>query len=70
MDGLTCVRKIRLLQAQGHISRHVPIIATTANARIEQIDEAREAGMDDVLSKPFRIPELVAKVQQVLSRTK
>ncbi|KAI9824621.1 MAG: hypothetical protein M1832_001711 [Thelocarpon impressellum] len=45
MDGLTCTRKIREMQATGEISRHVPIVAVTANARLEQIDFALAAGM-------------------------
>lgn len=45
MDGLTCARKIRELQQSGNLVRHVPIIAVTANARVEQIDTALQAGM-------------------------
>lgn len=45
MDGLTCARKIRELEANGDVVRHVPIIAVTANARSEQIDTALAAGM-------------------------
>ena len=45
MDGLTCARKIRELEASGEVVRHVPIIAVTANARNEQIDTALAAGM-------------------------
>lgn len=45
MDGLTCAREIRKAQKLGMILRHVPIIAVTANARSEQIETAREAGM-------------------------
>lgn len=45
MDGLTCTRKIRQLEKEGDIVRHVPIIAVTANARLEQINTAVEAGM-------------------------
>ena len=56
MDGLTCVRKIRQLQNHGTIIGHVPVIAVTANARHEQVEQAMEAGMDDVVSKPFRVP--------------
>ena len=39
MDGLTCTRKIRELQEAGEITRHVPIIAVTANARDKQISQ-------------------------------
>lgn len=45
MDGLTCVRRIRELQAQGDIIGHVPVIAVSGNARAEQIAIARNAGM-------------------------
>jgi CheY-like chemotaxis protein len=45
MDGLTCTRNIRELEAEGTIVRHVPIIAVTANARLEQIKSALAIGM-------------------------
>ena len=45
MDGLTCARRIRELQAQGTLIRHVPLIAVTANARQEQIQTSMAAGM-------------------------
>lgn len=44
MDGLTCVRRIRQMEAEGTI-KHVPVIAVTANARSDQISRAMEAGM-------------------------
>lgn len=65
MDGLTCARKIRDLEQSREIIHHVPIIAVTANARAEQIETATDAGMDDVVSKPFRIPELIPKIEQL-----
>ncbi|KAB8338766.1 hypothetical protein FH972_021711 [Carpinus fangiana] len=45
MDGLTCTKKIRELEAAGKFTKHVPIIAVTANARSEQIRTLMEAGM-------------------------
>ena len=57
MDGLTATKRIRELQSEGAIRCHVPIVAVTANARPEQVKEMMEAGVDDVLSKPFRVPE-------------
>ena len=45
MDGLTCAIEIRKLQEQRKITRHVPIIAVTANAREEQIETALQSGM-------------------------
>lgn len=66
MDGLTCVREIRKMQAAGAIAIHVPVIAVTANVRDEQIATARMAGMDDVVSKPFQIPSLLKKIEALL----
>ena len=51
MDGLTCARRIRELQCEGKVVRHVPIIAVSANARIEQIDTALDAGIVSVSSQ-------------------
>ncbi|KAE9975328.1 hypothetical protein EG328_003228 [Venturia inaequalis] len=68
MDGVTCARRIRELQGDGSIRAHIPIIGTTANARATQIDEALAAGMDDVVSKPFRVPELMARIDTLLRR--
>ena len=63
MDGLTCMRRIRALEADGTVRAHVPTIAVTANARKEQIETALAAGMDNVVCKPFRIPELVTQME-------
>jgi CheY-like chemotaxis protein len=69
MDGLTCCRKIREMEQRKEITRHVPIIAVTANIRGGQMDDAKEAGMDDVVGKPFRIPDLLAKMKDLLKKT-
>jgi CheY-like chemotaxis protein len=45
IDGLTCIRKIRELEAEGVLNAHIPVISVSANARIEQIREATLAGM-------------------------
>lgn len=45
MDGLTASKEIRKLQAEGKITRHLEIIATTANAREEQIRAALQSGI-------------------------
>ncbi|KAL9050346.1 MAG: hypothetical protein Q9162_006697 [Coniocarpon cinnabarinum] len=68
MDGLTCTKKIRELEQSGDFTRHIPVIAVTANARVEQITTAREAGMDDVVNKPFRIQELIPKMEELTLR--
>ncbi|KAB5547100.1 hypothetical protein GE09DRAFT_1204824 [Coniochaeta sp. 2T2.1] len=66
-DGLTCTRHIREMEREGKIKGgRIPIIAVSANARAEQVAEAREAGCDGVLVKPFRMHELIAKMDGVV----
>lgn len=67
MDGLTCVREIRRMEVVGEVRGHVPVIAVTANVREQQVATAKQSGMDDVLSKPFRIPDLLKQVEALLS---
>ncbi|KAL2158440.1 hypothetical protein VTH06DRAFT_4488 [Thermothelomyces fergusii] len=68
-DGLTCTRNIRELERAGKIvGGRIPIIAVSANARMEQILEAKEAGCDDVLVKPYRMPELLERMKTVMGK--
>ncbi|MCP5142984.1 MAG: PAS domain S-box protein [Chromatiales bacterium] len=54
LDGIAATRRIRAAETQaGPDSAHVPIIALTANATLEDRDACLQAGMDDFLSKPL-----------------
>jgi PAS domain S-box-containing protein len=65
-DGLTCTRHIREMEKLGRIAGgRIPIIACSANARAEQVQEAKEAGCDEVMVKPYRMHELIAKMETV-----
>lgn len=64
LDGLATSKRIRELEVDGDITLHIPIIAVTANARSEQVQKALDAGMDDVLTKPFLVSEMVAKIHR------
>ncbi|KAL2104859.1 hypothetical protein VUR80DRAFT_9464 [Thermomyces stellatus] len=68
-DGLTCARKIRELEASGTVfsaaGGRIPIIAVSAHARREQVVSALEAGCDDVLVKPYRMVELLEKIEAI-----
>ncbi|KAF2476109.1 uncharacterized protein BDR25DRAFT_253774 [Lindgomyces ingoldianus] len=68
MDGLQCTSQIREWEQSGLLKHHVPIIAVTANARSEQIATLLAAGMDDVLSKPFRIGDLIPKIEELSAK--
>ena len=64
LDGLATSKRIRELEKHGSITHHTPIIGITANARSEQIQKALDAGMNDVLPKPFLVSEMVAKIHE------
>ncbi|KAK8207974.1 hypothetical protein M8818_004012 [Zalaria obscura] len=62
MDGNAASREIRRYEEE-HGRPSVRIIGVTANVRDEQTKEMRNAGMNDILSKPFRIEELIKKMR-------
>jgi PAS domain S-box-containing protein len=59
MDGLEATRRIRALAGT---RGRVPIVALTAQAFPEQVDECHNAGMNGHVSKPFNIDTLSAAV--------
>lgn len=50
------------------VCNRLPIIAISANARPEQTNDAIIAGMDDTIAKPFRIVDLVPRIDHLLDR--
>ena len=60
MDGLDATRRIREHEATG--STRTTILALTANATSESLEETSAAGMDGFLSKPVRMDALQAAV--------
>lgn len=68
MDGLTACRRIRTMEQSGELARRVPLIAVTANARQEQVEHMKNEGFDEILTKPFRVPQLFAIIQKFLQR--
>jgi CheY-like chemotaxis protein len=45
MDGATCVQIIREMERDGRLVSHVPVIGVTANARTQQVEDLKSAGM-------------------------
>lgn len=68
LDGLATIKKVREWQQQGYLNAHLPVIAVTANARGEQKDELVDSGCDGVVTKPFRIPDLVVQMETLLQK--
>lgn len=64
MDGHKASIKIRELEAG--TGMRIPIIALTANARSGIKELCIESGMDDFITKPFKIDALIAKIEEHL----
>ena len=64
MDGYEATRHIRSLDRPD--AETVPIFALTADAFAEDIQAAREAGMDSHLAKPLDMPAMVRELQKYL----
>lgn len=63
MDGYTTTREIRKFEGD---LRHTPIIALTASAFRADMERCLEAGMDDYLSKPINVDDLMSKISKHL----
>lgn len=61
MNGLSATRAIRELN---RIDSNLPIIALSANAYAEDIKKTKDAGMNDYVSKPFKIENLVEMIDK------
>jgi signal transduction histidine kinase/CheY-like chemotaxis protein len=66
MDGLAAARAIRRRELETGRPR-TPIVAVTANAMPDQIDQYRAVGMDGVVAKPFDVADLFAAMQTALA---
>jgi len=66
MDGLEFVKEVRRLQQQKVIKEGFPVVAITGNARDEQVKTAKEAGMDEVVLKPFQIGVLAPLMERLV----
>ena len=65
MDGLEATKKIKQICQQSQSYTPI-IIALTASAFAEDRDRILNAGCDDFVSKPFRVPEIFAKMHDHL----
>jgi len=59
MDGMTATEEIRKWEQEQNLQKHLPIIALTAHAMVEDKDKCLEAGMDGYLSKPMQKDKLI-----------
>jgi len=63
LDGYEATRRLRQMESEG---AHTIVIGVTANAMDGDREQCLEAGMDDYLSKPFRLQEITDLIQKWL----
>lgn len=63
MDGYSAARHMRELEASQHLPA-LPIIAVTAHAYDQHLEQVKNAGMDDQLSKPITLSSLENKLRE------
>ena len=61
MDGIEICRRVRTVS-------NVPIIMLTARDAVEDRVEGLDIGADDYITKPFAVPELIARIRNALRR--
>ncbi|KAF2738583.1 two component histidine kinase 1 [Polyplosphaeria fusca] len=66
-DGNAATIEIRELQEHGMAGRS-PILGVSANVREAQRESMLEAGMDEIISKPYKVEDLVKKINGILPK--
>ena len=64
MSGFEVLAELRALPA----TRHIPVVAVSANAMQSDFDDAATAGFTDYVTKPLDLHRLLAVVDRLLSR--
>ncbi|KAJ6097268.1 hypothetical protein N7499_001642 [Penicillium canescens] len=64
MDGMSATMAIRNISRD--CASNIPILGVTANVRATQQIEMLDAGMDDIIHKPYRTNDLFEKINQLL----
>jgi hypothetical protein len=65
MDGYEATQEIR--RREQSTTRHLPVIALTGHASPEDAEKCRQAGMDDVVTKPMTLPAIREKLERLLA---
>ena len=68
LSGLEVLRKIRAESMDG-ISPDIPVMMVTARGETVDKVDGLNSGADDYIAKPFKIEELLARIQAVLRRS-
>ena len=68
MNGHQAAKAIRALGTERSDAVTIPIIALSANAFVDDIQESLKSGMNDHISKPINMEELIATITKYIKR--
>lgn len=66
MDGHQMLEKLRANEA----GKDMPVIMLTARSQPDDVDRAMIHGIEDYITKPFDLSELLEKIERTLQHTK
>ncbi|TSE25875.1 Virulence sensor protein BvgS [Tepidimonas sediminis] len=67
MPGLNGYQVLAILREDA-ATRAIPVVALTANALPGDVQRGRAAGFDDYLTKPFDVPRLLQRIDELLQQ--
>ena len=64
MDGYQALKALRA----DPLTRHIPVMAVTAQSRPEDLERGRAAGFDAYITKPLKLGNLISLAMQLIKR--
>jgi PAS domain S-box-containing protein len=65
MDGIAALNRLRMDET----TRDIPVVAISAAAMPKEIERGKEAGFNEYLTKPIKVPEVLQAVNQYIRQT-
>jgi len=66
MDGSAAASEIRCREKEMGREKRVPILGVSANVREEQLQEMIKNGMDDFVTKPYMVDDMIKKIGSMI----
>lgn len=68
LEGACGVDLVRWVRRVGSDTKFLPVIMVTSQTRVQNIVIARNAGVTEVVAKPFSAKSLIARIREVVER--
>jgi len=65
LPGISGIEAMNILR-KDHTTKHIPVIALSANAMLRDIENGLEAGFFRYLTKPIKVNELISTLDDAL----